>query len=106
MYVLNPIEALAQDFIYSIIECEFKLSVYLYDLLPNQTVIKSLPISYAVTPDCLPLLLLYGVIILGLIVKRYEVCSSLIIVHNGLALGAVADFGAQNFHLTTKIDAR
>jgi uncharacterized membrane protein SpoIIM required for sporulation len=24
---------------------------------------------------------------------------------NGLALGAVADFGAQNFHLTTKVDA-
>jgi len=24
----------------------------------------------------------------------------------GLALGAVADFGAQNFHLTTKVDAR
>jgi hypothetical protein len=83
MYVLSPIEALAQDFIYSIMECEFKLSVYLYGLLPNQTVIKSLPISYAVTPDFLPLLLLYGVIIFGLIVKRYEVCSSQIIVHNG-----------------------
>jgi len=26
--------------------------------------------------------------------------------HNGLALGAVADFGAQNFHLTTNVDAR
>jgi hypothetical protein len=25
---------------------------------------------------------------------------------NGLALGAVADFGAQNFHLTTKVEAR
>jgi hypothetical protein len=25
---------------------------------------------------------------------------------NVLALGAVADFGAQNFHLTTKVDAR
>jgi hypothetical protein len=23
-----------------------------------------------------------------------------------LALGAVADFGAQNFHLTTRVDAR
>ena len=26
--------------------------------------------------------------------------------HNGLALGAVADFGAQNFQSTTKFDAR
>jgi len=26
--------------------------------------------------------------------------------HNVLALGAVADFGEQNFHLTTKVDAR
>jgi hypothetical protein len=26
--------------------------------------------------------------------------------HNGLALGAVADFGAQNCQLTTKVDAR
>jgi len=25
---------------------------------------------------------------------------------NGLALGAVADFGAQNFQYTTKVDAR
>ncbi len=25
---------------------------------------------------------------------------------NGLALGAVADFGAQNCQLTTKVDAR
>jgi hypothetical protein len=27
------------------------------------------------------------------------------IASNGLSLGAVADFGAQNFHLTTKVDA-
>jgi len=26
--------------------------------------------------------------------------------HNGLALGAVADFGAQNRQYTTKVDAR
>jgi len=26
--------------------------------------------------------------------------------HNGLALGAVADFGAQNCQYTTKVDAR
>lgn len=25
---------------------------------------------------------------------------------NGLALGAVADFGVQNFHLTTNVDSR
>jgi len=25
---------------------------------------------------------------------------------NGLALGAVADFGAQNYQYTTKVDAR
>jgi len=28
------------------------------------------------------------------------------LVHNGLALGAVAGFGAQNCQYTTKVDAR
>ncbi len=34
----------------------------------------------------------------------FEFCSKL--AHNGLAFGTVADFGAQNFHLTTKVDER
>jgi len=34
-------------------------------------------------------------------------CLSLVIIDaNGLALGAVADFGAQNCQYTTKVDAR
>ena len=32
--------------------------------------------------------------------------SSVTLAANGLALGAVADFGAQNCQLTTKVDAR
>jgi len=31
--------------------------------------------------------------------------SVFLIAHNGLALGAVADFGAQNCQYTTKVDA-
>jgi len=48
--------------------------------------------------------------------KRWLFCSIvclfnfIMVVHrvtaNGLALGAVADFGAQNCQLTTKVDAR
>ena len=34
------------------------------------------------------------------------VSLSFTLAHNGLALGAVADFGVQNFHLTTKVDGR
>ncbi|MDM1043162.1 MULTISPECIES: hypothetical protein [Empedobacter] len=41
--------------------------------------------------------------------KNPESCSqnrACNIAHNGLALGAVADFGAKKFHLTTKVEAR
>ena len=31
---------------------------------------------------------------------------SMVVADNGLALGAVADFGAQNCQYTTKVDAR
>jgi len=45
---------------------------------------------------------------------RFYVCQLVIfllcrqnrVAHNGLALGAVADFGAQNCQYTTKVDAR
>jgi hypothetical protein len=36
--------------------------------------------------------------------ERVEGCEQLL--HNVLALGAVADFGAQNCQYTTKVDAR
>ncbi len=45
---------------------------------------------------------LFGVLMYTTIL--YDRCCS--IVSNGLALGAVADFGAQNCQNTTKIDAR
>ena len=38
--------------------------------------------------------------------KLSAVSLSFTLVHNGLALGAVADFGAQNCQYTTKVDAR
>jgi hypothetical protein len=33
-------------------------------------------------------------------------CRFVTVAANGLALGAVADFGAQNYQYTTKVDAR
>jgi len=38
--------------------------------------------------------------------KRVVLCGRPNIAGNGLALGAVADFGAQNCQYTTKVDAR
>ncbi len=42
----------------------------------------------------------------GLVVMLMVVVSSFRLACNGLALGAVADFGAQNCQYTTKVDAR
>jgi hypothetical protein len=40
------------------------------------------------------------------VVRLVVVVSSVRLACNGLALGAVADFGAQNCQYTTKVDAR
>jgi len=40
-------------------------------------------------------------------VRKFDVSTvALTLACNGLALGAVADFGAQNCQYTTKVDAR
>jgi len=41
-----------------------------------------------------------AVLCYGAVILTFEM------LHNGLALGAVADFGAQNCQYTTKVDAR
>jgi len=43
---------------------------------------------------------------MAFLVCSLSVGSTFIITANGLALGAVADFGAQNCQYTTKVDAR
>jgi hypothetical protein len=42
----------------------------------------------------------------GYVCRLMVALSGFRVADNVLALGAVADFGAQNFHLTTKVDAR
>jgi hypothetical protein len=54
-----------------------------------------------------PLLILRSVGLFGHFCLSFNVCTvALRVADNVLALGAVADFGAQNCQYTTKVDAR